>query len=92
LVTTNDLQHLQEHESKIHRNISLIFRYSGFSTEGETERVLFVGPMLPATYRFTPLNTKTTISKCFISAPTKHRYNRYSKQSLPLGFTLLQVS
>ena len=33
---------------------SLIFLYPGFSTLGEMDSVLFVGPMAPATYRFTP--------------------------------------
>ena len=33
---------------------SLIFLYPGFSTLGEMDSVLFVGPTAPATYRFTP--------------------------------------
>ena len=33
---------------------SLIFRYSGFSTEGESERVRFVGPRAPQTNRGIP--------------------------------------
>ena len=33
---------------------SLIFRYSGFSTDGEIDRVRLVGPNAPQTYRGTP--------------------------------------
>ena len=32
-----------------------MFLYSGFSTEGEMERVRLVGPMAPRTYLCTPV-------------------------------------
>ena len=34
----------------------LMFLYPGFSTLGEIDSVLFVGPIAPATYLFTPTN------------------------------------
>ena len=34
----------------------LIFLKSGFSTDGDIDNVLFVGPIAPATYLFTPVN------------------------------------
>ena len=34
----------------------LMFLYPGFSTLGEIESVLLVGPIAPATYLFTPKN------------------------------------
>ena len=33
---------------------SLIFLNSGFSTDGDMDNVLLVGPIAPATYRLTP--------------------------------------
>ena len=37
----------------------LIFLYPGFSTLGEMDNVLFVGPIAPATYLLTPVKCNT---------------------------------
>ena len=44
-------------EKKTQKHL-LTFLNSGFSTDGEIERVLLVGPMAPATYLFLPDNYK----------------------------------
>ena len=45
----------------MHKKNSLIFRYPGFSTEGDIDSVLLVGPIAPATYLGIPLNYKIKI-------------------------------
>lgn len=44
--------------------VLLMFLKSGLSTDGETDRVLLVGPNAPATKRFTPEGTNTGYGSC----------------------------
>ena len=58
-----------------------MFLYSGFSTEGDMDKVLLVGPIAPATYFCLPEDFVTSAA-AFLASSAASKFNLKKKSSM----------